>query len=79
VGRAVHGTSCPRCTNVVGITRKDRLYQHQTPYGTWCPYSGVTLQDAQNKITSLARRLLNAGLVKDDTGAWIRPEEALDG
>lgn len=67
----MRGGECPRCHQAVRITKDNKLYQHQNPYGSWCPYSGVTREDAQNRITSLARMLLDSGLTKNpETGQW---------
>jgi hypothetical protein len=68
----MRGTMCPRCERVVRITKNGKLYSHQrlNAYGH-CPYSGVTPEDAKNKISSLARRLIDTGHVKNtDSGKW---------
>lgn len=71
----MRGSVCPRCRRVVRIRKNNIMYQHNTEYGRWCAYSGVTLADAENKITNLARRCLNAGLVKNsETGKWEHSE-----
>ncbi len=67
---------CPRCRRVVRMKKDGKFYQHNVLpensfFGKHCPYSGVTYEDAQNKITRLARRLLDTGHVKNsETGKW---------
>jgi hypothetical protein len=65
------GVKCPRCTKVTALRRDRRLRVHKSPYGEWCPYGGGTYSDAENRITTLARRLLDTGHVKNvETGKW---------
>lgn len=77
-----HGMACPRCGQVVRVTQKGRLGEHRTAFYAVgqprsgrsrerCVYSGGTVEDATNKITPLARRLLDKGLVKDASGNWV--------
>lgn len=69
-----------RCRRLVRVTKAGKLYQHNVLpedsfFGLHCPYSGVTREDAGNKITHLARRMLDLGFIKDpETGKWRKPE-----
>lgn len=70
-----HCMACA-CGRVTGVTKKNMLYQHRRPDGHHCSFSGVTPYDMAHKITHLARRLLDSGLVKNpETGEWERMTE----
>ena len=75
----MRGTTCPRCGRVVRVLPGDRLAEHKTDnyvvgqvrFKERCVYSDGTIQDAIDRITPLARKMLDLGYTKQ-SGEWVK-------